>query len=246
MQRRTLLFAFGSLVAVLLAAIAAVGTSERTARAYYAPAQLSTDLFFECQPDGAVRVYLQWSSSNQGLQWLDLSLFDNDFQPGTFLSAGPLPSGQGSLTWDGLVPGAWHVVRVNTLTDAGWAPSEKMLFFTPNDCTAARAGTEVPPPIPVGCIDNGLAACVTTEAGDYGAFDVGDTVFYCFAVREPGYVRVVTTKPDGSHIIVYNNFANTGACVGPYEAAVPLGLRTVDLYGGPGMQLLSETHFFVR
>jgi hypothetical protein len=60
-------------------------------------------------------------------------------------------------------------------------------------------------------------------------------------------VRIVATKPDGSQLLVFNGFSEgMGACIGPYQANVPLGFRTVELFGGPDFQLLSETHFYVR
>jgi hypothetical protein len=39
---------------------------------------------------------------------------------------------------------------------------------------------------------------------------------------------------------------SSGACVGPFLAAPPFGLRTVVMYGGADMRVLDETHFFVQ
>ena len=77
-----------------------------------------------------VTVVFNWAPSNLGTQWLDLSLADNGFAPDTFVSAGPLGSTQSSFSWPGLVPGATHYVRVNTLTPAGWQPSPTYSFVT--------------------------------------------------------------------------------------------------------------------
>jgi len=83
-----------------------------------------------CMADGSVRVDLGWTPSQQGTQWVDLSLFNNGFAPGTFLGAGPLPPQHGSLTWQGLLPAARHYLRVNTFTGAGWFPSQTISFQT--------------------------------------------------------------------------------------------------------------------
>jgi hypothetical protein len=252
MKRAHLVSAAGVLLLLLAGVSTGLLSSPKAAEADFPAAELSTNLLFECQPNAAVRVYLQWTSSSQGPQWVDLSLSNNDFAPGTFLSSGPLPSDQASLVWDGLQPGTWHFVRVNTLTPAGWFASNPMVFFTPSDCASATQASVYPPPIPIGCLNLapaaqlGFAACVTTAKDDFGSYQVSETVFYCFAINQPMNVRVVTTKPDGSQLLVFNGFfEGAGACIGPYQANVPLGLRTVDLFGGPDFQLLSETHFYV-
>jgi hypothetical protein len=243
--------AAGGLLLLLIGVSTALVAAPRAAEADFPAAELSTDLLFECRPGATVRVYLRWTSSHQGAQWVDLSL-NNDFAPGTFLGAGPLPSEQASFVWDGLSPGTWHFVRVNTLTAAGWFASPTMFFFTPLDC-ANSLQASVSPPIPVGCLDqapvtqSGLAACVTAGKDDFGSYQVGETVFYCFAVNQPMNVSIVTTKPDGSQLQVLNGFSEgIGACIGPYQANLPLGIRTVEFSGGPDFQLLSETHFDVR
>ena len=48
-------------------------------------------------------------------------------------------------------------------------------------------------------------------------------------------------------MVVLDGFVNaTGACIGPFQAAEPLGLRTARLYGGRERRLLAETHFVVE
>ena len=246
-----LVSAAGGLLLFLIGISIGLASSPRAADADFPAADLSTSLLFECQPNATVRVYLRWTSFNQGTQWVDVSL-NSDFAPGSFLSAGPLPPDQASLVWNGLSPGTWHFVRVNTLTPAGWFASNPMVFFTPSDCASATQASVHPPPIPIGCpnlapaAQSGFTACVTTAKDDFGSYQVSETVFYCFAINQPMNVRIVTTKPDGSQLLVFNDFFDgAGACIGPYQANVPLGLRTVDLFGGPDFQLLSETHFYV-
>ena len=88
-------------------------------------AVLSNALVFDCQPGPTVRAHFQWAGLNAGLQWVDLSLFDNGFATDTFVSSGALPPYQASFAWDGLYPGALHFVRINTLTPSGWLAARR-------------------------------------------------------------------------------------------------------------------------
>lgn len=81
-----------------------------------------------CTP--ALGVTFTWTSSGDGPQWLDLSLADNGFAPGTFVSVGPLAAGVAQFDWVGLAMGRVHFVRVNTLTAAGWQASPTASFVT--------------------------------------------------------------------------------------------------------------------
>jgi hypothetical protein len=67
-------------------------------------------------------------TSGASVQWLDLSLFDNNFAPGTYIPAGPLSSGQDQLTWNGLLKDLPHYWRVTSLTDSGWLVSATGAF----------------------------------------------------------------------------------------------------------------------
>ncbi len=226
------------------------------AEAAASEAALSSDVTMFCLPDNTVRAVFSWSSSIQGLQWLDLSIFNNDFAPGTFLGNGPLPATQSTLVWDGLLSATWHFVRVNTLTPFGWFPSATIAFFTRDDCQ-----TPMPPPativggpifcptsaVPIIAVPGLVAGCVWTLKGDNASYALGETVEYCYSVSQPMNVRIATTRPDGTQVVVVNGFDNgSGACVGPYVAGLPLGWRTVDMFGGPFLQPLWETHFLVQ
>jgi hypothetical protein len=79
---------------------------------------------------GKVEVVFLWQPSKAGSQWMDLSLFNNGFAPGTFVGIGPLPPDRWAFVWDGLLPGRAHYLRVNTLTSNGWAPSQTLAFTT--------------------------------------------------------------------------------------------------------------------
>lgn len=88
-----------------------------------------------CLPDGSVRVKFDWKGNDPSArqQWLDLSLFDNGWQWGTFLGSGPMPGWQQSLTWDGLIPNATHFVRINQeLSPGSWDPSPTYYWTTIN------------------------------------------------------------------------------------------------------------------
>jgi hypothetical protein len=96
------------------------------------PAQSPAVLQQQCsttQP-GTVLVTFSWQPSGAGSQWLDLSLLDNGFAPGTIVGVGPLPADASTFAWDGLVGGMTHYVRINTLTPAGWVPSQTLAFTT--------------------------------------------------------------------------------------------------------------------
>ena len=97
----------------------------------------------ECGPAGrgAVRVTFTWTPSRGGQQWLDLTLTNNRFQAQTFVGAGPLPTQAATYTWDGLIAGAPHFARVNTLTRDGWASSDTVSFPT-----LRCPGMTTPPP----------------------------------------------------------------------------------------------------
>lgn len=81
----------------------------------------------QCLGDTA-DVTFTWQHSGGTVQWLDLTLFDNSFSPGTFLAAGPLPYNETRLTWPGLQVGVPHFWRVNTLTSEGWLASTTGVF----------------------------------------------------------------------------------------------------------------------
>src|SRR3954452_22475198 len=66
-----------------------------------------------CLQNGTVRMDLHWFSQNEGTQWVDLSLANNGFLPGTFLGFGPLTSTQPQAVWDGLLSGGVRYVVVD-------------------------------------------------------------------------------------------------------------------------------------
>ena len=85
------------------------------------------------------------------VQWLDLSLFDNGFVPGTFLGAGPLTPDGTTVVWQGLRPGLPHFWRVNALTPGGWVTSTTGAFVP---CGAPALRTTA---LTYACTGNGRA-----------------------------------------------------------------------------------------
>jgi hypothetical protein len=81
-------------------------------------------------PNGVRAVFL-WGPSRGGPQWVDLSIFNDGFAPGTFVSLGGYAPDRWGLVWDGLLQGMTHYARVNTLTSRGWMASNTVAFFTP-------------------------------------------------------------------------------------------------------------------
>jgi hypothetical protein len=79
---------------------------------------------YTCVGGGLANVTFHWAySSPHGDQWLDLSVFNNNFAPGTFLGAGPLSPVAGQLTWTGILANVDHFWRINTLFWT-WFPSQ--------------------------------------------------------------------------------------------------------------------------
>jgi hypothetical protein len=77
-------------------------------------------------------------------QWLDLSLFDNGFAPGTFVGTGPLPASGASFLWPGILPGSVHYFRLNVDYGAfGWRTQETGSFLS-LDCRGLPDNISLP------------------------------------------------------------------------------------------------------
>ena len=93
---------------------------------------------------GRAKVIFSWTGGNAASieQWLDLSVFDNGWRDGTFISAGPLVGSLATYTWEGLTPGTLHYVRVNQqLPNGSWDPSRT---FSLRTIGCEGGGTAVP------------------------------------------------------------------------------------------------------
>ena len=235
------LVSLGLLLLLAFGAHDGVGWRIRGADAAFPAAELSPNLVFHCQPDQTVSVVLRWETSFQGAQWVDVSLFDNDFAAGTFAGFGAFAATTTEFETPGLAGGALYYARVNTLTSGGWASSPTLIFAMPADCPPSS----IPPGLVLGP-EHCPIACLWTERPDYDTYNLGELVNYCFFISLPADIRIVATKPDGQAVLVEGFVNGTSGCAGPFQAAEPLGLRTVRLYAGPGLILAAETHFYVR
>jgi hypothetical protein len=91
-----------------------------------------------CQHDGRTTDTYSWEplgknmgAPPQGPQWLDVSLVNNGFAPGTFTSLGPISGNVGYQVAPSLGPrDAVHYWRINTLTAQGWvaSPTQQATF----------------------------------------------------------------------------------------------------------------------
>jgi uncharacterized protein YkwD len=120
-------------------------TSGPTASAATSAALISTGV--SCYGDGAEVTFGWLPGSETGAQWVDISLFNNDFAEGSYIGAGPLQPNQGAFVWPGIRPGLRHFWRVTSVTSSGWAVSATG-SFTP--CASAAAPSQpLPPAAPI-------------------------------------------------------------------------------------------------
>lgn len=131
-------------IAVVLAVIGLSAVTPPPAEGYPAASPVASAQYCSNQP-GYILVDFRWTPSGDGPQWLDLSLSDNGFAPGTFVAIGPLAANAAEVPWDGLLPGKTHYLRVNTLGPYGWEPSPTLAFVT-GVCDVAPPSP--PPPAP--------------------------------------------------------------------------------------------------
>lgn len=110
-----------------------------------APAEGPGLMVAECRgaADHSARAIFLWTPSRAGTQWLDISIFNNGFAPGTFVAAGAFAPQSWGFVWDGLLQGTTHFARVNTLTAAGWMSSQTLAFYTPV-CSGSGAPAAAP------------------------------------------------------------------------------------------------------
>lgn len=98
------------------------------------PAAAPPEIYaMECVGTGAnsVRVFFLWNPSRVGPQFLDLSIYNNNFAPGTFVNVGQVGKDAWGFMLDGVRQGTSHTARVNTWTGSAWAASYGSSFFTP-------------------------------------------------------------------------------------------------------------------
>jgi hypothetical protein len=125
-----------SILAALMA-VAVAGSAQLVGQPSKAEAGLATGIRVinqTCTGDGFVRINLAWNAPNEGAQYVDVSLSNNGWWPGTFIGIGPFGAYDGTGVWAGLEPGKQHFLRINNLMWWGWTPSQTIAFNTRGDC----------------------------------------------------------------------------------------------------------------
>jgi len=117
----------GIILALLLVVAVMLGTACKAATLGSTPLECSS-----LHP-GNAKATFNWIPGAGGVvQYLDLSLFNNGFAAGTFVSVGPLPGDANTFVWDGMPSGAAYVFRVNTFDGSTWWPSTTGYFTAPS------------------------------------------------------------------------------------------------------------------
>lgn len=95
-----------------------------------------------CDPNhlGQVEAVFGWTPAG-GSQWMDVSIFDNGFAPGTFIGIGPINPLYNNNRIHAMRPNTTHFVRVNSLTEDGWVLTETLAFATMNCAPPATPPT---------------------------------------------------------------------------------------------------------
>lgn len=124
-----------------------------------------------CAPDRTVTVVFRWNPSWGDEQWLDLSLFNNGFVPGTYLGYGPFTGTASGVTWFGLLPNRVHYTRINTRDIYEWEPSTTAVLRT-RDCTS-NTSAQLGPVSDVSCNSARVNWTVASPAGPQQYVDVG-------------------------------------------------------------------------
>jgi len=105
----------------LLLALVLFGTSQALVTQAADTPQLVNAGTTECTPTSGRAAFAWTAVPGATGYWVDLSLDNNGFRPGTFVGNGPFKST--SITWDGVQPGITYYWRINALTESGWATS---------------------------------------------------------------------------------------------------------------------------
>jgi len=143
---------------------------------------------------------------NGVVQYLDLSLSNNGFTPGTFVSVGPLAGDASTYVWDGLVPGTVHVFRVNTFDGSNYWPSTTG-YFTTLPCS-----TMAPVPIPGASVGAVIGGLLVADDGQFlglvscSLYDV-DSIFNRFGMYGSRF----------SFTSIWNEFGMYGGKFGMYS-----------------------------
>jgi hypothetical protein len=204
-----------------------------------------TILSQECVNPNNVRLNMAWTSYNNGPQWFDVSLQNNGWIWGTFVGAGPIPSGQSTFTWEGFIPNARHYLRVNTLTFFGWAESATVSFVTRSCFGGGGGGAKVGPqcdglywcagdPIPFFCAQQGLyAGCIWVNKIQNNTYVSGEPVAICFWLPAPAFVHIQTQGPMGINVLRSAGDDGRGDCFHSIAGVPGQRRTTLQLNGSP-------------
>jgi len=141
-MKRFGLSVLGGAVALLSASVFGAGIfSSGVAEAAFPGADSFGVISQQCMPDGTTQATFGWTSYNQGAQWIDISTTDPGFSPNSYISTGPIASGQNSFGWNGLQGGVTYFARIDTQTAYGWVPSAPVTFVSQACNTGYVPGT---------------------------------------------------------------------------------------------------------
>lgn len=168
-----------------------------------------------CEADGSATVRFRWSVSTNStqVQWLDMSVFDNGFQSGTFVSAGPMHPSANEVIWPGISANTAHVFRINALTASGWQSTQIGSFIA---CPEWSSEAYAPPLLHAG---------VEVMAERWILVDLDRQEVTAMIGDRPLYTAFVTTgkpgweTPRGNFSIVYRvqDETMTSASIGAEE-----------------------------
>jgi hypothetical protein len=98
-----------------------------------APGDPQVEVYISCYR-GAGIIEVAWKPlPGAATQYVDLSYFDNAFQPGTFQEAGPYHPEQNSVVWAGLLTNRKHYLRMAWIFPNGqWSATRGTTFATPS------------------------------------------------------------------------------------------------------------------
>jgi hypothetical protein len=94
-----------------------------------------------------MQVMINWTTYGMGPQWLDLSLYNNGFAPGTFVGFGPVNGNVNFVQWTGILNNTSYYLRLNTQTATAWYPSETVGFTTTPCPVLSPVPVVVPAPV---------------------------------------------------------------------------------------------------
>jgi hypothetical protein len=125
-----------------------------------------------CTSSATATVNFRWAppSSPGIVQFIDLSIFDNGFVPGTFINSGPLAATAQSHSWPGIRSGVTHYFRVNVLSIFGWS-NTFVASFTPQ-CGPPPVVQPQPAPRPSNCHPSYPTLCLPPPPPDLDCRDI--------------------------------------------------------------------------